>query len=186
MAMIEVEVKGYADDAVFERVRASFRFIRKEYQDDTYYGHPCRDFAETDEALRIRVKRFDGHFEAFLTYKGPKLDSDSKTREEIEVELPDPDKQAFILERLGFREVLNVRKTREKYYVDRGVVLTLDDVEGLGKFVEIERLVETPSEIPPTVEYLKGVLRSIGVENFERRSYLELLLERENLHGEAG
>ncbi len=130
--MIEVEVKGYADDGVFERVREKFELIRKEYHEDTYFRHPCRDFAETDEALRIRVKRFDGHFEAFLTYKGgPKMDTNSKTRKEIEVPISDPDRHAEILRSLGFEEVLTIEKTREKYYVDKGgIVIDLDDVEG--------------------------------------------------------
>ncbi len=62
--MIEVELKGYASDEIFQRVRDEFKFIRKEYHEDTYYQHPCRDFSETDEALRIRIRRFNGHFEA--------------------------------------------------------------------------------------------------------------------------
>ncbi len=177
--MIEVEVKGYADDLIFERVREKFKLIRKEYHEDTYYQHPCRDFAKTDEALRIRIRRFDGHFEAFLTYKGPKLDSVSKTREEIEVLINDPDKHARILEALGFREVLTVEKVREKYYVEKGITLTLDEVEGLGKFVEAETLTDDREKIPELVEKLKSLLESLGVKRFERRSYLELLLGRE-------
>jgi len=176
--VIEVEVKGYADDSIFEKVREEFELIRKEYHEDTYYQHPCRDFAETDEALRIRVRRFDGHFEAFLTYKGPKLDSVSKTREEIEVPINDPDEHARILEALGFTEVLTVEKVREKYYVEKGITLTLDEVEGLGKFVEAEALTDDREKVPALVEKLKSLLESLGVRRFERRSYLELLLGR--------
>jgi adenylate cyclase class 2 len=175
--MIEVELKGYADDSIFERVRRSFEFLRKERHEDVYYQHPCRDFAETDEALRIRVKRFDGHFEAFLTYKGPKMDVRSKTREEIEVPIEDPQKYFLILEKLGFSKVLTVSKVREKYYVGKGVIITLDEIEGLGKFVEIESLVEDEEDIEKTVERLRSILEDIGVKRFERRSYLELLME---------
>ncbi|EEB74875.1 class IV adenylate cyclase [Thermococcus sp. AM4] len=176
--MIEVEVKGYADDRVFERVREEFRLIRKEYHEDTYYQHPCRDFSKTDEALRIRIRRFNGHFEAFLTYKGPKLDSVSKTREEIEVQISDPDGHARILEALGFTEVLTVEKVREKYYVEKGITITLDEVEGLGKFIEAEALTDEAERVPELVEKLTSLLRSLGVKRFERRSYLELLLGR--------
>ncbi len=176
--MIEVEVKGYADDDVFERVRESFDFLRREYHEDTYYSHPCRDFSRTDEALRIRVRRFDGHFEAFLTYKGPKLDKVSKTREEIEVLIEDPEAHARILEALGFREVLTVEKVRERYYVEKGVTITLDEVNGLGKFVEAEAMTEDESNVQELVEFLMGILRELGVRRFERRSYLELILEK--------
>ncbi|WP_297480098.1 class IV adenylate cyclase [Thermococcus sp.] len=176
--MIEVEVKGYGNNDVFEKVRENFKFIRKEYHEDTYYQHPCRDFSKTDEALRIRVRRFNGHFEAFLTYKGPKIDPRSKTREEIEVSIEDPDAHARILESLGFREVLTVEKVREKYYVERGITLTLDEVEGLGKFVEIEAITDDKSKVPELVERLREILLELGVTRFERRSYLELLLEK--------
>ncbi len=177
--MIEVELKGYADEGVFQRVRGRYRFLRKERHEDTYYAHPCRDFSETDEALRIRIKRFDGHFEALLTYKGPKLDEMSKTRREIEVPITDPDKHREILKALGFSEVMRVHKTREKYYVDKGVVITLDEIEGLGRFVEIEKLTDEEAEIPKTVGELREILESLGVERLERRSYLELLLGRD-------
>ncbi|ASJ14348.1 class IV adenylate cyclase [Thermococcus radiotolerans] len=184
--MIEIEVKGYANEAVFERVRENFKLIRKEYHEDTYFRHPCRDFAETDEALRIRIRRFNGHFEAFLTYKGPKIDQNSKTRMEIEVPISDPDKHTEILRNLGFEEVLTIEKTREKYYVDKGIIIDLDEVNGLGKFIEIEALAEGEEVVEETVKILREILESLGVERFERRSYLELMLEREVEHGEAG
>lgn len=184
--MIEVEVKGYADERIFERVRENFKLIRVEYHEDTYFQHPCRDFSETDEALRIRIRRFDGHFEAFLTYKGPKIDPNSKTRREVEVPITDPDKHVEILESLGFKEVLTIEKRREKYYVDKGIMIDLDDVEGLGKFIEIEALAEREEVVEESVKILREILESLGVERFERRSYLELMLEKEVNHGEAG
>ncbi len=176
--MIEIELKGYADDRIFERVRERFEFMRKERQEDLYFQHPCRDFAETDEALRIRIKKFNGHFEAFLTYKGPKLDRISKTRREIEVPINDVDAYIDILHSLGFREVISVEKTREKYYVEKGITITLDEVEGLGKFIEIEKLAGGDVSIDQEVENLKKMLLDLGVRKFERRSYLELLLQR--------
>ncbi|NJE60802.1 class IV adenylate cyclase [Thermococcus sp. 21S7] len=183
--MIEIEVKGYANEDVFERVRESFELIRKEHHEDTYFRHPCRDFAETDEALRIRIRRFNGHFEAFLTYKGPKIDQNSKTRKEIEVPISDPDRHTEILRSLGFEEVLTIEKTREKYYVDKGIIIDLDEVEGLGKFIEIEMLTQEPGEITGIIERLKNILKELGVKKFETRSYLELIMEGRGEHGKA-
>ncbi len=176
--MIEVELKGYADDKIFEKVRERFKFMRKEVHEDIYYQHPCRDFSKTDEALRIRIKRFNGHFEVFLTYKGPKLDTMSKTRKEIEVPISDVDAYSALLSYLGFKEVLTIRKVREKYYVEKGVTITLDEVEGLGKFIEIEKLVKEGENIQKEVRKLRMILKNLGVEKFERKSYLELLLEK--------
>ena len=48
-------------------------------QVDEYYAHPARDFAITDEALRLRTE----NNLTVITYKGPKLDRETKTREEF-------------------------------------------------------------------------------------------------------
>lgn len=177
--MIEVELKGYADEEIFEKVREKFKFMRKEMHEDIYFQHPCRDFSKTDEALRIRIKRFNGHFESFLTYKGPKVDNESKTRKEIEVVISDIDAYIDLLRSLGFKDVLTVVKIREKYYAEKGVTIALDEVEGLGKFIEIEKLVRDEKSIEKEVKKLKNILKSLGVQKFERKSYLELLLEKQ-------
>lgn len=52
-------------------------------QVDRYFGHPSRDFAATDEALRLRSTP-DG---VVITWKGPRLDATAKTRREIELPL---------------------------------------------------------------------------------------------------
>src|ERR1043165_5986993 len=54
-------------------------------QIDAYFNHPSRDFAQTDEALRIRQVGQQN----FITYKGPKVDATTKTRREIELPLGD-------------------------------------------------------------------------------------------------
>ena len=76
------------------------------------FNAPDRDFAQTDEALRIRrVGSFN-----FLTYKGPKQDRQTKTRTEIEVALaPGPEAaeaMSQLVTRLGYRPVAVVAKTR--------------------------------------------------------------------------
>lgn len=183
--MIEIELKGYANDKVFERVRETFEFMRKEVHEDIYFAHPCRDFSKTDEALRIRIKRFNGHFEALLTYKGPKIDEISKTRREIEVSIDNVDAYIELLYALGFREVLTIKKTREKYYVEKGVTITLDEIEDLGKFVEIEKLEKDERKIKEEVKRLKMILESLGIKQFERKSYLELLIEKTTPSGRS-
>ena len=83
-------------------------------QSDQYYAHPCRNFAKSDEALRIRVV---GE-KSFVTYKGPKLDATTKTRREIELPIspgkPAAAQFAELLVALGFRPVAAVRKLRRK------------------------------------------------------------------------
>src|SRR5688500_16438791 len=88
-------------------------------QADTYFAHPARDFARTDEALRLR--RVGD--ETWITYKGPKLDMTSKPRQELELPLqagPDVfDRHCELLAALGFRPVATVRKRRKPAHLAR-------------------------------------------------------------------
>ncbi len=85
---------------------------------DHYFNHSARDFAQTDEALRIR--QVDGR--SLITYKGPKLDRQTKTRREIELPLgagaTTGDDFAQLLVALGFVSVAEVHKHRQTFDLD--------------------------------------------------------------------
>ncbi|MBP7604489.1 MAG: class IV adenylate cyclase, partial [Spirochaetes bacterium] len=136
---------------------------------DSCCNHPSRDFATTDEDFRIRRARGG----VVVTYKGTKIGERSKTRYENEVALDDADAFAEILLRLGFRPVRAVKKRRELYALE-GAHVCLDSVEGLGYFAEIEILSEDREEAE---QKLFTLAERLGLARFERRSYLELLLE---------
>jgi adenylate cyclase class 2 len=152
---------------------------------DLYFVHPVRDFARTDEALRIRRKK---DFYA-ITYKGPKIDQTTKTRREIELPLGDTAEVALqwveLLKALGFSPLAEVRKSRRKAWVkwdNRQVEVSLDRVEQLGAFVELELVVE-PAELEAARAVVASLAERLGLRNSERRSYLELLLAVRPAHG---
>jgi adenylate cyclase class 2 len=172
--MLEVEAKAHLDDP--ERIISSIielggREIYFTVQRDTYYRHPNRDFAQTDEALRIREE--EGR--SFITYKGPKLDAETKSREELEVPLVDPQDLGGLLLRLGFEPVAVVEKRRRGYLVGT-LEVCVDEVKGLGHFLEVEA--RGCEDLDEGRERVLGLLESLGLDRMERRSYLELLLER--------
>jgi adenylate cyclase class 2 len=147
---------------------------------DQYFNAPDRDFAQTDEAFRLRRIGTAN----FVTYKGPKRDAQTKTRTEIEVGLAEGDQAAADFARLvihlGYRPVAIVRKQRRVFHLERdgfALEVCLDEVADLGCFVEVEIL--APEE---ALEKAKAVLlqvaRDLGLGASERRSYLELLLSR--------
>lgn len=172
--MIEVEVKAKisSGDEVSERiVSLGGRHISDEEQTDIYFNAPHRDFAETDEALRIRKT---GE-RTFITYKGPKIDDRSKTRKELEVEVADAETAAGILESLGFRRVREVFKERRTYSLG-DFTLSIDTVRGLGNYLEIERDLPDGSDYGDALSEIFELYRKLGVSGgFERKSYLELL-----------
>jgi adenylate cyclase class 2 len=147
---------------------------------DHYFNAPDRDFARTDEALRVRCIGAAN----YATYKGPKRDAYTKTRTEIEVGLAPGPKAAEdfrqLLTHLAYRLVARVRKQRRIHRLEREgfeLEICLDEVQGLGCFVEVE--IQAPEEqLERAREVLLTTARALGLESSERRSYLEMLLER--------
>ena len=132
--MLEVEVKAKVKglEKIEKKLKnLNARFIKTETQEDIYFAHPSRDFSETDEAVRVR--EINDKF--FLTYKGPKVDAETKTREEIEI--PVEENIIVILEKLGFTKWRSVKKERKTYKLN-DLTICLDNVSGLGNFMEIE------------------------------------------------
>ena len=106
-------------------------------QEDIYLSHPSRDFAATNEALRIRRIGAENR----ITYKGPRLSGPTKTREEIEISVTSGD-AAFnqllrLFENLGFRPVATIRKSRTPFHLNRqgrAVEVVLDRAARSGRF----------------------------------------------------
>ncbi|GGL53803.1 class IV adenylate cyclase [Halocalculus aciditolerans] len=179
--MYEVEVKVPADHDEVRAALADTDATESDtvHQSDTYYNAPHRDFEATDEALRIRRVRFEDDTErteaARVTYKGPKVDTKSKTRREIEVGVGDGDDMGAILEALDFDPAATVNKTRT-HFDFKGYTVTLDTVEGVGEFVEVER---ESGDVESAREGAFDVLRDLGLdpESQVTTSYLGLLLE---------
>ena len=184
--MYEVELKVRADhDPVREALESrDADRIGRVKQVDTYYDAPHREFAETDEALRIRRETDldSGLQTAKLTYKGPLVEEESKTREEYETVVGDGEAADGLLDGLGFAPAATVEKERVSYDVG-GFTVTLDTVDGLGEFVEVEREVVAEDDDDPAVERTREeavtLLDELGLdpESQIRTSYLGLLLE---------
>lgn len=180
--MYEVELKfQLADTApVMHRLAVlGARSAASVEQCDVYFNHPARDFAKTDEALRIRSFG-ESHV---ITYKGPVVDSQTKTRREIEIPIGDRearDKFAEVLLLLGFRQVREVRKTRQPHHLEwrgRRFEVALDDVADLGPFIEVETLA-TETDRPAAIGAILSLAAELQLSDPERKSYLCLLLEK--------
>lgn len=172
--MMEYEVKIRVGNLQTVRNRLASLGIRQGTsltEKDFYFNSPARDFGRTDEALRIRSTE-EG---TSLTYKGPKIGlAGVKAREELIVSVNPKEEIEEILIRLGFTRTAAVEKTRETYRVE-GTFVALDEVKGLGSFVEIE----APSglggeEAIALISRVRGELDVKGEET--TLSYLEMIL----------
>jgi adenylate cyclase class 2 len=181
-----VDVKSFE-----ERLQA-FGGVLGEVMEETdrFYQHPQRDFSVTDECLRVRRRKLpDGTEEKFLTYKGPKMDQETKTRREIEIRLDSQEPWEIMLELLGFQEKDIVRKFRRRCELlisNQSVEVVLDFLPELekndseGTFAELETIA-SESDWKEKRELIMNLAKDFGFSESIRASYLELLSKKKNL-----
>jgi adenylate cyclase class 2 len=184
----EVEVKIAIDN--YEEMEKRIldvgaKKINREVQIDSYFDHPCRTFQNTDEALRIRSRKSLGSKEidtsrgvAELTYKGPRIDSTTKTRIESSVSIDSTEEMASILENLSFKSVATVTKKRQFFSLP-SMTISIDEVEDVGLFVEFETIAQS-KDVDEARNNIFAMMERLGVDSSEsiRASYLEIYLNR--------
>lgn len=185
--MIEVEIKlPLHRKSATERDLISLGFLPGHLirESDTYFTSDFHDFMERDEALRIRESEnlTTRESSAVLTFKGPKLDSVSMTRKELETGVEDSTVCRDILLSLGYQMLAPVNKLRQ-YYSKGQIHACVDQVEGLGSFLELEILVPAEEGKEDTARekallQIASVLEQLGYSMAEttRFSYLSMLL----------
>jgi adenylate cyclase class 2 len=174
--MLEVELKVKIPS--LDNVRAALvsrhaTFLGRVHEHDIYYNAPHRDFGVTDEAVRVRYT----DDRAVVTYKGPKIKKYGlKAREELNFGVESGPDFETMLDRLGFTKTADVNKWRETYRFD-GATISLDAVDELGTFAEIEIMVGNEENNP--TKQIGKIAHEIGADGEPiLESYLELLLSR--------
>lgn len=163
-----------------------------EAHQDLYFRHPCRDFVQTREALRIRRvtltragsgAQTESEQESRVTYKGPHLPGEIKARQELEWTLnpgdPQGDHLQELLTRLGFEAVTTVVKNRRSVSLareGREVTVALDEVQQVGSYAEVEVLATGESDVETARQTVSRLANELGLTDHEPRSYLAMLL----------
>lgn len=173
--MIEKEVKIILEKPSIKELKElldkNMIFLNAEEQEDIYFNFVYRNFKISDETVRIR--KTNGKIE--LTYKGPKLSSDLKSREEITVIVKDINNVIEFLQKIGFYPVITIRKTRLNY-LDDSFIISLDTIDNLGEFIEIEAKIEL--EDYKIKNYVNNFIVKYNIKGkLTTKSYLEMFLE---------
>lgn len=146
-------------------------------EEDYYFNHPCRNFAESDEALRLRKRNCSLSRSYVLTYKGPRESDLSKVkiREEIEVFFDEKELSSIltIFEKLGFKLITHFNKKRE-IYSGRGLSASIDLLHGVGYYLELE--LEAQGERGYFENIVQELIKKLGAVPVEK-TYLEICLE---------
>jgi adenylate cyclase class 2 len=174
--MIEVEAKVKIND--IECMEKKLTEQGAEYKEtvkqaDEYFDFPDMRIFNSGGAFRVRAS--DGSYR--VTYKGCKKDEETTSREEIEIAIESAEKLIKILENIGFIRLCEIKKKR-KVYALGGLKISLDEVEGLGSFMEMEEMANSEEEYKEKKGGIFGFLKGLGVSpaDVERMSYVEITL----------
>ena len=186
MSTFEVEIKFQINNiAELEhqlRQLGGSEFGEQVTEFDDFFQHPCRNFVQTDECLRLRNRTCaKGNSEHSLTYKGPKIDTSTKTRQEIEIPITEPEQWRNLLIALGFRPSGSVRKFRRRMTLsmnNRRVEVLFDTLPDLPEprrlFLEMETLA-TAEELEECRSLILGIAGQLKLGEPIRDSYLKLV-----------
>jgi adenylate cyclase class 2 len=162
--MIEIEAKVKLENPAKLRgllKSAGAKYEGRALEKNWLYDHPERTLARNDKLLRLREKE-----KVSLTFKGPRERSEYKKREEMEICFPDASSARSLLEAVGFSQWFYYEKIRETWRLEASEIV-LDELPGLGLFVEVE----APSD--KEVEAIRKRLKL--PREYINESYVELL-----------
>ena len=179
MLEVEVKVKISINETMEKLYMLGYQKGTTVYELDTYFNGDTKDLKKEDKALRIREHRDvdTGVTKYVLNFKGPKVDTETLTREETQFQVPSFKHGEIVLSGLGFVPVGNVEKTRI-HMQKEGVRCCLDRVTGLGEFLEIEIMAEDEAHYEKAVTEIEEVLKSLGLSMTDtvNNSYLSMLM----------
>ena len=188
--MLEIETKFRVEDAqAYEALlkeTLGVEFGAPLSESDVFFTNATLGFPNEGKSLRVRRS---GDLLA-TTFKGPRLDSTTKAREEIELALAPKGCDGATLaktredwirfyERLGFQPFGTVEKTRRRartVFEGREFEITLDVVDSLGVFTELETLAHK-AEFVEARAALLAFADKLGLRDAITKSYLALTLE---------
>ena len=184
--MREVEVKAHirGEDALLKQLARLGGVLSEPItQEDTVYVKETgsiNTFLSNDHFLRIR-KTPERVIFTLKYHPGRTGNGDSLSMPiEHEVDVSNENELKEMLQLLGFVQALTITKTRRTAHVGE-YEICIDEVEGLGSFIEVEKLLENEEDTEETIRDMKIFLESLGIaqEDIGVKRYDVQLLEQE-------
>ena len=182
---IEVEVKARIRDSldIERRVRKIAKYSESYICRDTYFTYAStRGYQE--ERFRLRLMKG----KAVVTAKERKNLAGVEANAEHEFQVDDIEAFREFLRLFGFRVLIEKTKRIKKFSnTPRGkkslpgtVSIELNDVKGLGKFIEIEALVKKSSEMKKARRLILKILDTLEIprDQIELTPYTRMLYDR--------
>lgn len=159
--MHEIEVKYRVDDLEGVLTALKSRGIEVSdpvHQDDQAYAPAGWKFGDSKLGISfLRLRTVAGRH--YFTLKQP-VDNDQACLEH-ESEVSDRDAMHHIALHMGYRPTVRIVKVRRTASID-GCSLCIDDLEGVGGFVEAERMVPDDADAQAIQAGLAALVESLG------------------------
>jgi adenylate cyclase class 2 len=170
---VEIEVKlklNSPADTEQKLTELGAEFLTEQSQTDYFFDDANASLTTTDRCLRLRRQSVPGSERYFLTYKGPKEQSNFKKKQEIELEIKQEQAAQKLLSALGYEQILVIEKNRRLWQLG-GCSVALDRLPLLGDFIEIEG---------PDDKTIAEVQKSLGLADLSHvtKSYARLTREK--------
>ena len=179
--MIEVEIKlpiTNIDMVRQQLIEQGFVMSDAVTEEDTYFDDSGNRILTSGCALRIResTNLQSGDILCTVNYKGPRLDSDTMTREESETTIGDANTVKSIFKALGLQPAAPVVRKKRFLMKKQDVNACLDDVEGLGAFLELE-IIADDYQKDEALGRINTLLKLLGYQTTDTvtQSYLSML-----------
>ena len=135
--------------------------------DDRYFDKASGELRASQRELRIRRVFKNQTEECLLTAKLAPFDAATRSKQEFEISLREPDIAEDILKTIGFNLDIALRKECRNFrfsFNNRNILATLAHIRELGKtFIELESLVPDQNETPNALNTLEHVLDKLCI-----------------------
>ncbi len=163
----EIEVKAKiksAKSVIAKLKKLGCKMTKPIVQDDIIFANYSGPFTKHHPGENIlRIRKANNKI-LFTVKKSLKNELDSI---EHEILVDDAKETRSIIEMLGYKEEVRVHKTRIKTKYN-GWEICVDDVRGLGKFMEVEEITNEKADGEKVQEKLFCFLETLGIKRTDR------------------
>lgn len=174
--IIELEASYYLEenyDDILEKIKQeNFKFSKDIVEEDTYFTDKNMVFIK--DRICLRTRKINEDF-LELTYK-PKTDNNTEKygKKEVNLKLDPKDylDTKYIIEELGYIEYVSFKKHRKVYSKiinNFEYNIMIDNIEGVGNFIELEILANNEDEKQLLHDELDMFIEKIGCNNLKEK-----------------
>ena len=184
--VIELEASFHLDEnyeQILKRIEEQgFQFSKSIVEEDTYFTD--KDLSFIKDRICLRTRKTNEDF-LELTYK-PKTDNNTekygKREVNLKIDAKDYADTKYIIEELGYVEYVSFKKYRKIYTKimnDFEYNIMIDEIENIGKFIELEILANTEEEKEKLHNALDNFVEKIGCKNLQekKKPYRDIVKE---------